>query len=162
MLFSSSRQVALATYHAAVERWPKTPKSRRSTSSGQTRARSCTRRIPARAWRSFPCSLDRSRRLWAQHCLFLGRGLCATSEISCARPGDTSDARSRSNRTDARSAIAHLPAPSAPSVGYTRGRLEERARQAREWRPASTMRPPLRLRHRDPLQCRSPVARAQG
>ena len=31
MLFSSSRQVALATYHAAVERWPKTPKSRCAT-----------------------------------------------------------------------------------------------------------------------------------
>ena len=60
-----------------------------------------------------------------------------------------------------REAIAHLPAPSAPSAGRTKGKPEERARQAREWRPASTMPPPLRLRHRDPPQCRSPMARAR-
>ena len=35
-------------------------------------------------------------------------------------------------------------------------------RVPRGWRPPSTMRPPLRLRHRDPPQCRSLMARAQG
>jgi hypothetical protein len=63
---------------------------------------------------------------------------------------------------NARSFIARLPAPSAPSVRCTRGRLEGRAQRAQEWRPASTMWPQLRLRHRDPRQRRSPVARAQG
>ena len=146
---------------AAGERWPNaknTPIYKRP----DARRASCTRAsMPARAWRSFPCSLDRSRRLRAQHCLFLGRGGCARRR-KYRVPAPAIRCGIASNHTDARSAIAHLPALSAPLVQHTRGRLEERARQARGWRPASTMRPPLRLRHRDPLQSRSPVARAQG
>jgi hypothetical protein len=94
-------------------------------------------------------------------CAALSR-LCARFAISCARPGARPDATSRSNRDDAWSVIAHLPAPTTLSAGYTRGRLEERAQRAQEWRPASTMPPPLRLPHTDPPQCRSPAARAQG
>ena len=48
MLFSSSRQVALATYHAAVERWPNAKIMPIYKCGPDARRASCTRRIHAR------------------------------------------------------------------------------------------------------------------
>ena len=137
---------------------------------GQAHGRArCSRRSHARTrqgdWRSLPRNLGRGRRLRPQHRLFLGAvRLCARfANIGCRMRWlmDPTPVAKQSQRCMG-TLSPNLPAPSAQSAGYTRARSEERARQSQEWRLASTMPLPLRLPHRDPLQCRTPMARAQG